>query len=97
LLTRAVSKVFLIVAAIADLALAALLIGVFGFLFGSGPESLHGGSFLTAAYAAAVVVCLAAPVAGFILNARGKTGLGMALAFMPPAGALAALMIPPPY
>jgi hypothetical protein len=92
-----VTKLLLIVAALADLALAALLIGVSGFFFGSGPESMHGGSVLAAADTAAVMVCVAAPVAGFILNARGKAGFGLALAFMPPAGALAALMIPAPY
>jgi len=92
-----VTKVLLIVAALADLGLAALLIGVSGFLFGSGPESMHGGPLFAAAYAAAVVVCLVAPVAGFMVNARGKPGLGLALAFMPPAGALAALMVPGPY
>jgi hypothetical protein len=92
-----VTKVLLIVAALADLALAALLIGVSGFLFGSGPESMQGGPFWAAAYTAAVVVCVIAPVAGFILNARGKAGLGLALAFMPPAGAVAALVIPAPY
>ena len=91
------TRLLLIVAALADLALAALLIGVSGFLFGGGPESLQGGHFWTAAYAAAVVVCVAAPVAGFLFSARGKSGLGLALAFMPPVGALAALMIPPPY
>jgi hypothetical protein len=92
-----VTKVLLIVAALADLALAALLIGVSGFLFGSGPESMQGGPIWMAAYMAAVVVCIAAPVAGFIVNARGKAGLGLALAFMPPAGAMAAFMIPAPY
>jgi len=92
-----VTKLFLILAALADLALAVLLIGVSGFLFGSGPESMHGGPLLMAAYAVAIVVCLVAPVAGFMVNARGKAGLGLALAFMPPAGALAALMLPAPY
>jgi hypothetical protein len=92
-----VTKVLLIVAALIDLALAALLVGVSGFLFGSGPESMHAGPLFTAAYAAAVIVCIAAPVAGFLVNARGKPGLGLALAWMPPAGAVLALLIPPPY
>ena len=89
--------VLLIVAALADIALAALLIGVSGFLFGAGPESMHGGSLLTAAYTAAVLFCLVAPLAGVLLATRGKLRLGVAVAFVPPAGALAALMIPPPY
>ena len=87
----------MIVAALVDLALAALLVGVSGFLFGSGPESMHGGPFFMAAYAAAIIVCVVAPVAGFRLKARGKARLGVALAYMPPVGALAAFVIRPPY
>jgi hypothetical protein len=92
-----VTLILLIVAALADLALAALLIGVSGFLFGSGPQSMHGGALPMAAYTAAVVACIAAPVAGFVFNARGKSGLALGLAWMPPAGALVAFMVPAPY
>ena len=87
----------LIVATIVDLALAALLIGVSGFMFGSGPESTHSGALLQVAYAGFVIACVALPIAGFILHRRGKTGLGMLLAWLPPAGALLALAIPAPY
>ena len=87
----------MVVAALIDIALAALLVGVSGFLFGGGPESMHGGGLLMAAYVAAIIACVAAPVAGFIANARKKAGLGLALAYMPPMGALVALVIPPPY
>ena len=90
-------KVLLIVAVLIDIALAGLLIAVSGFLFGGGPESMHGGSLLMAAYVAAIIACVAAPVAGFIANGRKKAGLGLALACMPPVGALVALMIPAPY
>jgi hypothetical protein len=38
-----VAKFFPLIAAIVDVSLVALLIGVSGFLFGSGPESMHGG------------------------------------------------------
>jgi hypothetical protein len=48
-------------------------------------------------YAAAVIACLVAPVAGFAFNKRGKAGLGLALAWLPPAGALVSLMILAPY
>jgi hypothetical protein len=89
--------VLLVIATIADLALAALLIGVSGFMFGSGPESMHAGSIWAVLYTGAVIACIAAPIAGFILNRRGKTGLGLALAWLPPAGALVALAIPAPY
>jgi hypothetical protein len=91
------AKVFLVIAAVVDVCLAALLIGVSGFLFGSGPESMHVGGLLTVAYTAAVIACLVAPVAGFVFNSRGKTGLGLAFAWLPLAGALVALMIPAPY
>jgi hypothetical protein len=92
-----VAKVLLVLAAIVDLALAALLIGVSGFIFGSGPESSHGSAALAAGYFTAVVVCIAAPIVGFVFTRRGKSGLGLALAWMPPVGALAAMLIPPPY
>ena len=87
----------LIIAAIVDVALAALMVAVSGFLFGSGPESMHGGVLLTAAYAAGVIACLAAPITEFVFNGRGKTGAGVLVAWLPPAGALLALAIPAPY
>ena len=87
----------LIIAAIVDVALAALMVAVSGFLFGAGPESIHGGVLLTATYAAGVIACLAAPVAGFVFNGRGKTGAGVLVAWLPPAGALLALAIPATY
>jgi hypothetical protein len=90
-------RAVLIIAAIVDLALAALLIGVSGFMFGSGPESMHDGALLAAAYTAGVIACLAAPVIGFVFNGRGKTGAGLAVAWLPAAGALVALAIPAPY
>ena len=68
----------LILATIVDLALAALLIGVSGFMFGSGPESTHSGALLQVAYAGFVIACVALPIAGFILHRRGKTALGIA-------------------
>ena len=87
----------LVLATLVDLALAALMIGVSGFLFGSGPESAHGGTLLAAAYTAGVIACVAAPIAGFIFNRRGKTGAGMLVAWLPVLGALVALAIPAPY
>jgi len=92
-----VTKALLVIAAVVDLALAALMIGVSGFLFGAGPESMHGGALFATAYVAAVIACLAAPVVGFILIARGKFSAGLLVAWLPPAGALVALMIPAPY
>jgi hypothetical protein len=91
-----VTKVVLIVAAVADIALAALLIGVSGFILGGGPESMNGSASLTAAYVAAIIACIAAPAAGFILDRRGQRSFGLALALMPLAGGLAALLGPAP-
>jgi hypothetical protein len=60
-----VTKFLLVLATVADLALAALLVGVSGFLFGGGPESMHAGFLTMVGYVAAVMGCLAAPIAGF--------------------------------
>lgn len=90
-------KFLLIVAMIADLALAVLLVAVSGFLFGNGPESAHAGSLAAAGYVAAVIACVVAPVAGFIFNGRTKGTLGLTVAWLPVAGAVAALMVPAPY
>jgi hypothetical protein len=92
-----VVKLLLVLATIADIALAALLVGVSGFLFGGGPESAHAGGLAAISYVGAVVACLAAPIAGFIFNHRGKAGLGVTAAWVPVAGALAALAVPAPY
>ncbi len=90
-------KFFLVIAPIADLALAALLIGVSGFMFGRGPESIHAGAIAAVGYVAMILGCLLAPIAGFVLNARGKVGIGVAVAWLPVAGALVAMMAPAPY
>ena len=44
-----------------------------------------------------MIACLAASIAGFMFNGRGKTGAGVLVAWLPPAGALLALAIPAPY
>ena len=87
----------LVVATVVDGAIAALLIGVSGFLFGGGPESAHAGALAAVAFVAAVIGCLAAPIVGFVFNKRGKTGLALAVAWLPAVGALLALVIPAPY
>lgn len=90
------TKTFLVIATVVDLALAALLIAVSGFRFGGGPESMHAGSFAAVAYMAAVIACVAAPVAGFILNSRGKSPAGLLVAWLPSAAGLVAVMVPAP-
>jgi len=92
-----VLTVLLFIAMLADLALAALLIGVSGFLFGSEPESGHAGNLAGIAYVGAVTGCLAAPLAGFAFSRRSTAGLGLAVVWLPVAGALVVMMIPAPY
>jgi hypothetical protein len=87
----------MVVAAVIDGGLAALMVAVSGFFFGGGAESMHGGGLLMAAYVAAVLGCLAAPVIAFILNRNGKPGIGLAVAWLPPIVALVASMVPLPY
>lgn len=87
----------LVIAAIADIAIAALLIGVSGFLFGGGPESMNAGTLALAGYIAAVIACVAAPFIGFFLKRRGNEAFGLVVAWLPPVGALAALAVPAPY
>lgn len=90
------TKVVLALAAFVDLGLAALLIGISGFIFGAH-EGMNGEPWAVAAWTAALIVCLAAPIAGFILNSRKQSGAGLIVAWLPPAGALLAMAIPPPY
>jgi hypothetical protein len=92
-----VTNAFLIIAAIADLALAALMIAVSGFMFGGGPESMNAGSVAAVLYVAAVIACVVLPVAGFILNRHSRARAGLALAWLPPAVGLIALAWPVPY
>jgi hypothetical protein len=92
-----VVKVLLILAAVVDVTLAALLIGVSGFLFGSGPESMHSGAGFLVAYMAAVIACIAAPIVGFVFMRYGRPTPGIMISWMPTAGALLAMMLPPPY
>ena len=90
-------KALLIVAALVDLAMAALMTALSGFIVGGGPESMNAKGFAAVAYWAAVVVCVAAAFAGFILNRNGKTTAALIVAWVPPAGAAGAALIPPPY
>ena len=89
------TKLLLVAAALADLAIAALLIGVSGFIFGQGPESIHGGPLVLVAYSAAVIACIAAPLIGLVFRRYGKIAPGLVIAWTPPVGALLALVLPP--
>ena len=91
------ANIFLFVAAVVDLILFAILISISGFLFGTGPQSMHGGALMATVYTVGVIACLAAPVAGLIVHRRGKTALGMLIAWLPVIGTVVKLMIPAPY
>ena len=77
----------LILAAIADLGLAGLLLALSGFFF-DGPEGANGEPTAVAAWIAMLAACIIAPVVGFVLRSRGRVGLGVLIAWLPPAGAL---------
>jgi hypothetical protein len=87
----------LIAATIIDVALAALIIAVSGFIVGSGPESMRAGDWGVAALTAAVMACLAAPAIGFAMRASQRPAGGLMVAWLPPIAALIALAMPTPY
>ncbi len=91
------AKVSLVLATIIDLAIAALLVAVSGFLFGTGPESLRASGAVEVIYAAGIMACVAAPIAGFALNGSGRTAPGQFVAWLPVVGAMVALVAPAPY
>jgi len=90
-------KVMLILAAVADLALAALLILISGFIFGDGPEGMKGETGAVIVWVVAFIVTLAALIAGFVLLRREHARLGALIAWIPPVGGavFAALPINP--
>jgi hypothetical protein len=91
------SRWLLVVATVVDLGLAILLIAVSGFIVGSGPESMNAGPWGASALAVAVVVCLAAPVGGFVMRAFERPVGGVLLAWLPVVLGLFALVTPAPY
>jgi hypothetical protein len=83
----------LILAAIADLLLAVLLIAVSGFIFG-GHEGMGGDPSAVLVWSAGLLACVATPIAGFVLRAYRKPGIGLLIAIVPPVGALVATFWP---
>ncbi len=79
-------KALLLLATVADLALAALLLGISGFVFGNGPEGMEGEASAVIGWSAALAAALAAPIAGFALHHRQRPCLGALVAWMPPVG-----------
>jgi hypothetical protein len=78
----------LVIATIADLGLAALLVAVSGFIFGHGPEGMHGNPAATAVWAMMLIITLAAPILGFMQRKQGRERAGLLVAWLPPIGAM---------
>jgi hypothetical protein len=87
-------KVSLVLATIIDLAVAALLIDISGFIFGRGPESMRAGALFGLVYFGAILACVAAPVVGFKLNGSGRPDAAQAIAWLPAVIAFAVMVIP---
>jgi len=87
-------KALLIIATLADFGLAALLIGISGFIFGGGHEGMHGAPWPAIGWGVAFVACFAAPLAGFALFRRGQDGLGALIGWLPPIAGLALAFAP---
>jgi hypothetical protein len=83
----AVLLAVLILGVVADLALAALLVGISGFVFG-GPEGLRGEISAVMGWSAALAAAVAAPALGGIFYARGRKGAGTLIAWLPALGAI---------
>jgi hypothetical protein len=91
-----VSLLALILATIVDLLLAVLLVAVSGFVF-EGPEGARGELSAVLMWSFALLACLGLPAAGFVLRHKGYPGVGAALAWLPPLGALFMAFVPGPY
>lgn len=91
------AKVSLVLATIIDLGIALLLIAVSGFLFETGPESLRASGGVEVVYAAGIIACVAAPIAGFVLYGTGRAAPAQFVAWLPVVGAVVALILPAPY
>jgi len=77
----------LIFATIADLLVAVVLVTVSGFIFG-GQEGLGGEPSAVLMWSLSLVVCLAAPIGGFVLRGRQLAGAGAIVAWLPAVVAL---------
>jgi hypothetical protein len=82
--------ILLILAALINLLLAALLIAVSGFIFGGGPEGGHGELDGVVMWSLSMLASIGCPIAGFVLRSKGMPGTGVVVAWVP---LLAALLI----
>jgi len=80
----AIMKALLVVASIVDLLLAALLVGISGFIFGGGPEGMRGEFSAALCWWVVFIASLGAPVLGFLLLRRGYRRAGLLVAWAPP-------------
>ena len=78
---------------LADAALLALLIGISGFVFGA-QEGANGEAGAVITWSLAVGICIISVILALVFWRRGKQGLGIAAAWLPPLGlALGALLV----
>jgi hypothetical protein len=91
------ARAVLIVATVVDLALAALLIGVSGFVFGAGPEGMSGTPTVAAGWTAILAFCVIAPGIGFFLSTQRRPVGGILVAWLPPVIAAVMAALPPGY
>jgi hypothetical protein len=88
-------KILLVVAALVDLALAALLVAVSGFFFGGGgPEGMHGDIWPAIGWWAMFIASLGAPVAGVLLMRHNRPGTGALIGWMPAIVAALGTLVP---
>jgi hypothetical protein len=88
------TKILIVIAAVADLAIAALLIGVSGFIFAGGPNAGTADTLTAVLYVGAVVGCIALPIVALLLSRKGKTGPALIAAFAPAAVGFLVLLAP---
>ena len=77
-------------ALLADAGGVILLIAISGFVFG-GPEGARGEFYAVMGWAGAVATFLIPPALGLWFWRRGRPDMGLALAWLPPLAAMAAL------
>jgi hypothetical protein len=76
-------KIVYAIAVVADLALATLLVALSGFIFGGGPEGMHGETAAAIAWWVGLIPTLAAPIVGFLLLRCERPGVGVLIAWAP--------------
>ncbi len=83
-------KVAMAFGLLADAGVVILLIAISGFVFG-GPEGARGEIHAVMGWAGAVATFVVPPALGLWFWRRGRPDVGVALAWLPPLAALAAL------